>query len=119
VDWLGHVATPRPGDCHLVHCCNLGRHSECWARWSPHPRSHRSGGAVLLGSGSACYRPRSIVLSGCLVGLIASVELGVVFGPNELATEEDQGGVIEHSQVPAGIVGENHEVSRCPDFDSG
>lgn len=61
----------------------------------------------------------TIVLSGFLVGLIASVELGVVFGPNELATEEDQGGVIEHSQVPAGIVGENHEVSRCPYFDSG
>lgn len=54
-----------------------------------------------------------------LVGLIGSVELGVVFGPDELATEEDQGGVIEHSQVPAGIVGEDNEVSRCPDFDSG
>jgi hypothetical protein len=71
------------------------------------------------GSESVCYRSRSIVLSGFLVGLIGSVELGLVFGRNELATEEDQGGVIEHSQVPAGIVGEDHEVSRCPYFDSG
>jgi hypothetical protein len=60
-----------------------------------------------------------LVAAVVLAGRIGSVEVGLVCGPNNLSTEEDQGGVIEHSQVPTGIVGEDHEVSRCPYFDSG